>query len=245
MDSTTHVAVSLATAMRSAIDVTANNIANANTAGFRAERVALEVFTPQGRGASDYVLDAGSYVDTRQGALTTTGNPLDVALTGPGWLSFATADGRTGYGRDGSLSLDAEGNLVNASGAFLLDADGAPIALPPDVGAISIASDGTLSSVDAGPLTRIGVFDLERPDALERLGGGLLGEPVGGGGVAGARPAEGTTILQGAVEGSNVEPVLEMVGLMEIQRAYERATQVIRTHDELARDAIRRTGATS
>ena len=243
MDSTTHVAVSLATAMRSAIDVTANNIVNAGTAGFKAERVALEVFTPPTRGASDYVLDAGSYVDTRQGALTTTGNPLDMALTGPGWLSFATADGRTGYGRDGSLALDAEGNLVNSSGAFLLDADGAPIVLPPDVGAISIAPDGTISSADAGPLTRIGVFDLDQPDALERLGGGLLGVPVGA--AAGARPAEGTTILQGAVEGSNVEPVLEMVGLMEIQRAYERATQMIRTHDELARDAIRRTGAMS
>ena len=242
MDSTTHVAVSLATAMRRSLDVTANNIANAGTAGFRAERVALEKFST-GDGGSDYVLDAGSYVDVRQGAVTTTGNPLDVALTGPGWLAFETADGRIGYGRDGNLALDADGNLVSTSGELLLDPGGAPIALPPDAGAIEIAPDGTITSDDGAALARIGVFDLGAPDALERIGGGLLSAPPGA--ADGALPAEGTTILQGAVEGSNVEPVLEMVGLLEIQRAYERATQVIRTHDELARDAIRRVGRTS
>ena len=242
MDSTTHVAVSLATAMRRSLDVTANNIANAGTAGFKAERIALDMFSTGG-GGTEYVLDAGSYVDVRQGAMTTTGNPLDVALTGPGWLAFATLDGRTGYGRDGNLALDADGNLVNAAGEFLLGPDGAPIALPPDAGAIEIAPDGTITSADGGPLARIGVFDLDEPNALERIAGGLLVARAGG--ADGARPAEGTTILQGAVESSNVEPVLEMVGLLEIQRAYERATQMIRTHDELARDAIRRAGRTS
>lgn len=242
MDSTTHVAVSLATAMRRSLDVAANNIANAGTTGFRAERVALERYSGES-GGSDYVFDAGSYVDIGQGAMTTTGNPLDIALTGPGWLAFETSDGRVGYGRDGNLALDADGNLVNASGERMLDADGVPIALPPDSGAIEIATDGTITSGEGGQLAKVGVFDLEAPDALERIAGGLLSAPAGG--VDGARPAEGTTILQGAVEGSNVEPVLEMVGLMEIQRAYERATQVIRTHDELARDAIRRAGRTS
>jgi flagellar basal-body rod protein FlgF len=242
MDSTTHVAVSLATAMRRSLDVTANNIANAGTTGFKAERVALEMYS-SGTGGSDYVFDAGSYVDIRQGAMTTTGNPLDMALTGPGWLAFETSDGRIGYGRDGSLALDADGNVVSVAGERLLDADGVPIVLPPDSGAIEIAADGTITSADGGQLARVGVFDLDAPDALERIAGGLLSAPSGT--ADGARPAEGTTILQGAVEGSNVEPVLEMVGLMEIQRAYERATQVIRTHDELARDAIRRAGRTS
>ena len=242
MDSTTHVAVSLATAMHRSLDVTANNIANAGTAGFKAERVALEMFS-SGSGGSDYVLDAGSYVDMRQGAMTTTGNPLDVAVTGPGWLAFETADGRAGYGRDGNLALDSKGNIVNSSGELLLDTGGAPIALPPDAGEIEIAPDGTITSAEGGTLARIGVFDLDAPDALERIGGGLFAARAGA--ADGARPAEGTTILQGAVEGSNVEPVLEMVGLLEIQRAYERATQMIRTHDELARDAIRRAGRMS
>ena len=241
MDSTTHVAVSLATSMSRAMDVAANNIANAGSTGFKAERIALAMSSAGGESA--YVLDAGSYLDARQGAMTTTGNPLDLALTGPGWLAFETADGRTGYGRDGNLGLDADGNVVNASGARLLDPDGAPIVLPPDAGAIEIAPDGTISSAEGGPLARIGMFDLESPDALDRIGAGLLSAP--GGAAAEARPAEGTTVLQGVVEGSNVEPVLEMVGLLEIQRAYERATQMIRTHDELTRDAVRRTGTTS
>lgn len=241
MDSTSHVAVSLASVMSRVMDVTANNIANAGTAGFKAERVSFEAFRPSN--GSDYVLDTGSYVDVSQGAMATTGNPLDVALTGPGWLAFATEDGRTGYGRGGHLALDADGNVVNTSGALLLGADGMPIALPPDAGPIEIAPDGTISSVEGGPLAQIGLFDLDDPDALTRVGGGLLAAPIGA--PDGARAAEGTTILQGAVEGSNVEPVLEMVGLLEIQRAYERATQMIRTHDELARDAVRRTGSTS
>lgn len=243
MDSTTHVAVSLATAMRRAVDVTANNIANAGTAGFKAERVALAVSAaPAARGGSEFAFDAGSYVDTRQGALMRTGNPLDVALTGPGWLAFAAPDGRVGYGRGGELALDAEGNLVNTSGARILDAGGAPIALPPDAGPVEIAPDGTISSADGGPLARIGLFDIPEPDALERIGAGLLAAPAGA--ADGARPAEGTTLAQGMIEGSNVEPVLEMVGLMEMQRAYERAVQMIRTHDELARDAVRRAGRT-
>lgn len=243
MDSTTHVAVSLAQAMRGAMDVTANNIANAGTPGFKAERIALEVAPAPEAGGTEYVLDAGSYVDVRQGAVTTTGNPFDVALTGPGWLAFEAADGRTGYGRDGGLALDAERALVNASGDRLLDDGGGPIFLPPESGSIEIGPDGTVSAAGGVRIGRIGLFDIDVPDALERMGGGLLTAPPGG--AAGIRPAEGTTIAQGAIEGSNVEPVLEMVGLMEIQRAYERATQMIRTQDELARDAIRRTGRSS
>lgn len=242
MDSTTHVAVSLASAMRRALDVTANNIANAGTPGFKAERIALETYASPDGAPSAYVFDAGSYVDLRQGALMTTGNPLDVALAGPGWLAYATPDGRTAYGRDGSLMLDAQGRLVTSSGAQILDDAGAPVVLPPDASPIEIASDGTISTPGGEPIARIGVFDVAAPDALERLGGGLLGAPDGG---AQARPAEGTAVVQGAIEGSNVAPVVEMTGLLEIQRAYERATRLIRTHDELARDAIRRAGRTT
>jgi flagellar basal-body rod protein FlgF len=246
MDTISHVALSLAAAMRREMNVTANNIANANTSGFRSERVAFETFLDAGGAPgddSDFVIDAGSYVDMRPGALASTGNPLDVALNGPGWFAYRAEDGRTAYGRDGRFMVDGEGNLVTVTGAQVLDAGGGPIGVPPDAGAVEIAPDGTLSSEAGVPLARIGVFDLPAIQRFERLGGGLFVPPEGEG--AGAVPAVGTRVVQGALEQSNVQPIVEMTRLMDIQKAYERATQLTRTHDELARDAIRRIGRQS
>jgi flagellar basal-body rod protein FlgF len=246
MDTISHVSLSLATAMQREMTVTANNIANANTAGFRSERMLFETFLDRGGApgdSSDFVLDTGSYIDTRAGAITTTGNPLDVALNGTGWFAYRTEDGRTAYGRDGRFMVDADGNLVTVSGVQVLDAGGGAIGLPPDTGAVEIAPDGTVSSQDGVPLSQIGVFDLPAIQSYERLGGGLLVAPQGQ--APDAVAAVDTSVVQGALEGSNVQPIVEMTRLMEIQKAYERATQLSKTHDDLARDAIRRLGRQS
>ncbi|MCU4654337.1 flagellar basal-body rod protein FlgF [Roseibacterium sp. SDUM158016] len=246
MDTISHVALSLAAAMRRELEVTANNIANANTSGFKSERVVFENYVAAGTapdGGSDFVIDAGSYVDLRAGALTNTGNPLDVALNGPGWLAYRTEDGRTAYGRDGRFMINGDGNLVTVTGAQVLDEGGGPISVPPDAGAVEIAADGTLSSEAGVALARIGVFDLPSIQSFERLGGGLFVPPQGA--RSDAVPSLDTSVVQGALEGSNVQPILEMTRLMDIQKAYERATQINRTHDELARDAIRRIGRQS
>ncbi|MDG4648651.1 flagellar basal-body rod protein FlgF [Roseibacterium sp. SDUM158017] len=246
MDTISHVALSLATALQREMNVSANNIANANTTGFRSERVVFDTFLDPGAAqgdGSDFVIDTGSYVDTQPGALTMTGNPLDVALNGPGWFAYAAPDGRTAYGRDGRFMIDGEGNLVTVSGARVLDEGGGPIALPADAGTVSITAEGTLSSEDGIPLARLGVFDLPSIQSFERAGAGLFMPPEGQ--AADAAPAIGTQIVQGALEASNVQPVLEMTRLLEIQKAYERAIQLTKTHDELARDAVRRIGRQS
>ncbi len=246
MDTISHVALSLEAAMRREMEVTANNIANANTSGFRSERVVFEAFVETGsesEGENSFVIDVGSYADLRAGALSATGNPLDVALSGTGWLAYRTEDGRTAYGRDGRFSIDADGNLVTVTGTQVLDIGGGTIAVPPDAGSIEIASDGTLSTEAGVPLARIGVFDLPGIQSFERLGGGLFVPPEGQ--QAGAVPALGTTVVQGSLEASNLQPIVEMTRLMEIQKAYERATKITQTHDELARDAIRRIGSQS
>jgi flagellar basal-body rod protein FlgF len=93
------------------------------------------------------------------------------------------------------------------------------------------------------PLSQIGVFDLPAIQSYERLGGGLLVAPQGQ--APDAVAAVDTSVVQGALEGSNVQPIVEMTRLMEIQKAYERATQLSKTHDDLARDAIRRLGRQS
>lgn len=245
MDNSTFVSLSLATAMRREMDVTANNIANANTPGFRGERVLFEsLFLDQGgadQGGTSFVQDTGSYVDTSQGALTKTGNPLDVAIQGNGWMSYQTDTGQTAYGRDGRLTLDGQGNLVTMSGAKVLDAGGSAIALPPDLGgAVTISADGTISAPGQGTLARLGLVDLPDEQGLERIGGGLFAAPEGRAPVA--TPSIGSKFVQGAIEGSNVQPIIEMTRMMSIQKAYDRAVKLMGGEDDLRKDALRRLG---
>ncbi|MFD2853660.1 flagellar hook-basal body complex protein [Seohaeicola zhoushanensis] len=112
--------------MRRDLDVTANNIANANTAGFKGEHIVFESYLHKG-GAENaeteisFVAETGSFTDDSQGALSQTGNALDVALLGKGWLSYRTEDNQIAYGRDGRFTVDTDGALVTLSGARVLD----------------------------------------------------------------------------------------------------------------------------
>ena len=244
MDGASYISLSLATAMRRDLDVTANNIANANTAGFKGERVAFEAYvaaTPGGE-ETEFVLDVGSYVDLTQGALTQTGNPLDVALNGKGWLSYETTEGQVGYGRDGRLIVGPEGTLQTVSGARVLDSGGGPITLPPDPGTITITTDGTIAT-EQGPVGQIGVFDLPDVQSYERIGQGMFVPPEGAADTA--VEAEATEVIQGSIEGSNIQPVSEVTRLLDVQKAYERAHKIIETEDRLLRDALRRLGRMS
>ena len=244
MDGAAYVSLSLSSAMRRDLDVTANNIANANTAGFKGERIAFEAYvasSPSGE-ATEFVLDTGSYVDTRQGALTQTGNPLDIALSGNGWLAYETQDGQTAYGRDGRFILNADGELQTLSGAKVLDSGGGPLTLPSDISTLKISTDGTIST-DQGPIGEIGVFDLPEIQSYERIGAGMFVPPAGADAVT--EPSETTEVIQGAIEGSNVEPVHEVTRLLDVQKAYERAQSIVDNEDKLLRDALRRLGQMS
>lgn len=246
MDNTTYVALSQLTALERQLDVTANNLANANSNGFRAERVLFESYLhPDGGSDSsqgtNFVLDKGSYVDQTQGALVLTDNPLDVALNGEGWFGYQTADGSTAYGRDGRFLLDDQGRLMTLAGAQVLDAGGAPIALPPDVAAaLNIAEDGTMSTVDGGVIGRLGVFELRDLQSYERMGGGMLVPPQGQ--PADVVPDTTTKFVQGSVEASNVNAVAEVTRLMQMQQAYQRAVNLMNSDDELTKNLLGRLG---
>ncbi len=241
MEAGTYISLSLADAMRRDLDVTANNIANTTTAGFKGERVVFDSFleTAANGVQTEFVLDVGSYVDTRQGALSHTGNPLDVALNGPGWLSYRTPEGQTVFGRDGQLVIGAEGNLQTLSGAQVLDSGGSPIALPPDLGEVQISPDGTISS-SAGTLGQIGVFDVPSIQNYSREGAGMFRPPEGN--IGDVKAAEATEVVQGSIESSNVQAVSEVIRLVEVQNAYQRANSLIENEDRLLRDSLRRLG---
>jgi flagellar basal-body rod protein FlgF len=236
MDTTSYLALGRQVALQRHMTTIANNLANLNTTGYRAERTLFEPLVERavgGRQPIVFVQDRALVRDLSPGPIDRTGNPRDVALDGPGYLAFATPDG-VRYGRAGHLELDASGQLVDAQGHALLDDAGNPIVLPSDDRAVTIAGDGTISG-RAGPVARIGVVSFASEQALEPVGGGLHATdqpPV---------PASGTRVVQGALEGSNVQPVLEMTTMLETVRAFEGASRLLETQHELERQSIERT----
>lgn len=242
MTETSYIGLSLAATLQRQLDITANNIANANTAGYKGEHVLFESYlqkdVPIGQDAASFVNDSGSYIDTRAGALSQTGNPLDVALNGDGWFGYRTPEGQQAYGRDGSFTLDAQGNLLTTSGATVLNEGGAPIVLPTDgIGELSISEDGSISGIGTGPLDKIGVFQIPDIQSYSRIGSNMMTAPEG---AAAPRPAEGTQVVQGALELSNVNPIREMTRLIDVQRAYERTNTLMGNADTLRSDTLRR-----
>lgn len=242
MSETSYIGLSLAATLQRQLDITANNIANANTAGYKGEHVLFESYlqkdVPIGQDAASFVNDSGSYIDTRAGALSQTGNPLDVALNGDGWFGYRTPEGQQAYGRDGSFTLDAQGNLLTTSGATVLNEGGAPIVLPTDgIGELSISEDGSISGIGTGPLDKIGVFQIPDIQSYSRIGSNMMTAPEG---AAAPRPAEGTQVVQGALELSNVNPIREMTRLIDVQRAYERTNTLMGNADTLRSDTLRR-----
>lgn len=244
MTETSYIGLSLATSLQRQLDITANNIANASTAGYKGEHMVFESLVQQGaapgQDPAEFVEDAGSYIDTRPGALSQTGNPLDLALHGEGWFNYQTPDGQIAYGRDGSFALDPMGNLTLLSGAKVLDQGGAPIVLPTEgLGELTISTDGTVSGSQTGPLARIGVFDIPEIQGYQRIGAGMLIAPEG---AAKPRQAAATQVMQGVLEMSNVNPIREMTKLIDVQRAYERTNTMMGNADTLRRDALKRLG---
>ncbi|MFV3126445.1 flagellar basal-body rod protein FlgF [Niveispirillum sp. KHB5.9] len=246
MENALYVGLSQQMALRRMLDVTANNVANMNTMAFRAERPVFDDFVSRtGRGADPtaFVIDRATYTDTREGSLTTTGNPFDIAIRGDAWLQVETPAGPR-YTRDGRLGRSAEGDLVTVDGRPVLDDAGNRITVPEDVGPLTFSSDGTLSytvegngqEIQSVELGRIGLYSLPGAEGLQRGGDGLVtatGDPL---------PAIGVTIVQGAVEGSNVQPIVEMVRLIDLTRAYGQATKLTEAENDRQRGAINKIG---
>lgn len=248
MDNSTFVSLSLARSLERSLDIVANNIANSNTAGFKAERADFQDLVAKklgGNGKDDvsFVLDKGSYLDTRPGALTQTGNPLDIALSGNGWFGYTTPTGQTAYGRDGRLSLDTRGTLVTTTGAELLDDAGGPITIPPETGSrISIAGDGTITDDKGQAIGKVGVYAVPDIATYARIGDGMMVAPPG----AAGNPIQATDVKvsQGFIEQSNVQPVVEMTRMMEIQRAYERAMNLLDDDNSRRQQTLSQLGQT-
>lgn len=248
MDISTYVLLSHEQALRRRLDVAANNMANAETAGFRRERPVFREYMermerpigknmPTDARTMAFVQDYREMQDDRHGAFQATGNPLDIMIDGPGWLAVEARGGGTAYTRAGFLKVSDAGELVTSGGLRVLDEGGRPIAIPPDMLAtLSIGRDGTLSS-RTGPLSRIGVTIFDDKSSLVPRGDGLTDGKGGR-----LLPAAETHIKSGGVESSNVQPIAETTELIDILRSYQSSMRMTDAINQLRKDAINRLG---
>jgi len=226
-----YVALSGAVAQSQALDVVSNNVANASTTGYRAVRVTFGQALSK---ANDqfFATAQGTSTDTTQGTLVQTGNPLDVALQGDGYLAVNTPGG-VRYTRAGELRVSQDGRLVNADGLEMRGAGGKPISLPPDAAEITIGADGTVT-VGA---QEIGKLELARfaPQGVAREGATLYRATQAP--IAGA-----PEVVSGALESANINVVRGMVDLIRVSRSYEALHRAIETYKEIDQRTARDIG---
>ncbi len=222
------------------MDVAANNLANVATSGFKADGLLLEEAAGTSAHAEEnpreirFSRDIGIMHNMAQGPIAMTSNPLDVALEGDGFIMVEGPNGPL-YTRDGAFTLTGEGRLVTSDGRAVLSSGGAPIVLDPQGDTPSIGRDGAIrvAGIEAG---RIGTASFAAPGALSKVGDNLWD-------AQGQAPGEFEgVVLQGALEGSNVRPVVELTRLIEISRAYQSAAKIVSGADELRKSAIERLG---
>lgn len=237
MDTTGYIALTRQSGLLKELQAVANNIANISTTGFRREGVVfaeeLRALDTEGGGVA-MTSARVRFTESRNGNTTKTDGEFDLAIDGAGFFMVETPAGER-LTRSGSFSANADGDLVSMTGYRVLDSGGAPIFIPPDAQNVGIAQDGTVS-IGGRPTAQIGVFEVDNPQMLIREDGVLFRSETE------AIPAENSRVLQGFLEGSNVDAVSEMARLIEVQRAYELGQNLLDSEDERIRSSIRTLG---
>ncbi|SFJ42578.1 flagellar hook-basal body complex protein [Jannaschia pohangensis] len=215
------------------MDVIAQNIANANTTGYRAEGIVFSEFVMRGgRDTPSVSFAHANGRETRfdQGGLEQTGGTFDLAIEGPGYFSVDVA-GVPHLTRSGAFLAGPDGGLQTAEGYPVLDEGGAPLFVPGNAISIRIAPDGTVSA-DGQPVARIGIVAPTDRGAMTRRAGTMFAaEDV--------QPVENPAVLQGFLEASNVQPVLEIARMVAVQNAYEMGQGFMDREDERMRSMLR------
>jgi flagellar basal-body rod protein FlgF len=247
MENTLLVALSRQMSLERQIDVIANNVANVNTTGFKANKSLFEEYLNTGAHEDNFasadrrvsfVQDRTAYHDFSQGPLEKTGNPLDVSIDGKGFIAVQTAGGER-YTRDGSFQINAQGQLVTNGGNIVLGTNG-PITFHPTDRDIKISGEG-LITVGEGIVTqfdsirgKLKIVKFDNPQKLTKEGANLYSAPAGNA----AQPDIASRISQGFIEKSNVNAVTEMTRMMEVMRTYQSVASLMQQQSDLRKNAI-------
>ena len=240
-------------AQQTRINVITNNLANANTTGFKRDRAVFQdllyqnIRQPGAQSSQNTQLPTGLQLGTgvrvvateklfTQGNISQTDAPLDIAIQGRGFFEIQLPDGTSAYTRDGSFTLDSDGQIVNSSGYALQPA----ITIPPNVLSITVGVDGTVSTLTSGDNAPTQVGNIQLVDFINETGLQARGENLYLETASSGSPTTSTpglnglgTIIQGSLETSNVNVVEELVNMIETQRTYEVNSRAIQTSDEM------------
>ncbi|MGA9657531.1 MAG: flagellar basal-body rod protein FlgF [Asticcacaulis sp.] len=246
MDNTAYIALSRQITLRRELDISANNLANMNTTGYKFEELLVNaqagapaVNAPI-RTPANFAYDNGVGRNFTQGAMNQTGAPLDLALNGDG--TFFVVDGPKGeaYTRDGAFTLSADGTLMTKQG-YTVQGDGGPITLDPKKGAPTISADGIITQMSQGQTERVGKLNIVRianMSDLSKNGDSTYSLTSN----AAAIPALNAQLSQGFLESSNVNPMAEITNLVRINRAYSSLASLMEQNAQLNRSAVERLG---
>jgi flagellar basal-body rod protein FlgF len=245
MENASYVALSRQMTLRRELDIAANNLANVDTAGFKMEQ--LLIATEEGQrarnlgieGGARFVFDTGVGRDFGQGTLSQTGNTFDFGIEGDGFFAVGGPEGER-YTRDGRFSTDATGRLITAQGLPVLGEGGSEIVLDPTKGPPSVSVDGVISQ-GAERVGRLQTVEFSALSVLSKDGDGLYINTSN----ETPSPSTESRVHQGMVEGSNVQPIIEITNLIEISRAYERMAKLIDQANDLNRRSVERLGRVS
>jgi len=234
MQTSIYVALSGELALERRLGTVAQNVANAGTIGFRAEGVHFsEVVSRVPQVPTSFTTGGDTHLSTAGGGLTRTGNPLDVAIRGDGWLAIDTPSG-IAYTRDGRLQVLESGELVSLNGYPVLDVGGAPILIDPAAGPVMVANDGMLTQ-SSRQIGAIGLFEFDTAAPYTRFENSAIissrpGAPI--------LDFTANGLVAGFLEESNVNPVMEMTCLIRISRAFEALAAAVDENGATLKDAI-------
>ncbi|AVM75162.1 flagellar basal-body rod protein FlgF [Magnetospirillum gryphiswaldense] len=231
MENTSYIALSRQNALWRQLDVIAGNMANANTPGYKSEQMMFREYLMDTRSSDratgkklSYVQDIGLLRDTREGAFTKTDNPLDLALHNDGFFQVETEAGMR-YTRNGHFRLDEGGMLVNSQGAAVMDTGDNPIILAPNETRITVTPDGSVST-ENGIVAKIKVVRFANDQDMRKIGDSLYETTQDPDTIA--RPS----IVQGMMEESNVQPVVEITKMTEVLRQYQALQNILEKEHE-------------
>ena len=238
METTSLIAVSKQAVIRRSMSVIANNLANMNTTGFKGEKMMFVEHLVRSPGGTKiggdklaFVRDVATVRDLSEGDFKKTGNPLDLAIHGDGFFVIGTPGGER-YTRNGNFQIGSDGQLVTRKGDPVLSDGGAPFFLSPGDSQIDIDSGGTLST-ENGELGKIAVVNFANRRDMRLIAEGLYSSRQQ------ATPVEEANISQGMLEGSNVQPIVEMTRMIEVHRSYEGTKSFIQKEDERMKNMIK------
>ena len=242
METSAVIALSREGALRRQLEVVANNLANLSTNGYKSGQMMFVEHIVKSKGGPNlispkltFTRDLATRIDTNDGAIQTTGNPFDLAIRNDGFFVVQDKQGNNYYTRNGQFHVDNTGQVVNQEG-YAVQSTGGPITLAATDTKIQIGRDGTISS-ENGQLGKLQIVKFANPQQLERTSGAMFTSKTA------PTNVQQPDIIQGSLETSNVQPIVEMAKMIQLQRSYESAKTFIDREDQRQRQMIQDLGS--